>query len=111
VAGGTVVPGAPELPSRRRTATKIITLGQYQWSQAAEAGVLTKMFQGTNHSRSSAYGDYTNSTTHSQCRLHQSDQNYQAMPTIEPLDIVDVPTDLSTPFDYLTNSDTNAGQR
>jgi hypothetical protein len=25
--------------------------------------------------------------------------------------IVDVPTDLSTPFDYLTNSDTNAGQR
>jgi hypothetical protein len=52
----------PELPSRRRTATQDhpTTLGQYQWSQAAEAGVLTKMFQGTNHSRSSAYGDYTN---------------------------------------------------
>jgi hypothetical protein len=36
------------------------------------------------------------------------------MLTTEPLDtanIVDVPTDLSTPFDYLKNSETNAGQR
>ena len=36
------------------------------------------------------------------------------MLTTEPLDtanIIDVPTDLSTPFDYLTNSDTNAEQR
>ncbi|KFZ23377.1 hypothetical protein V502_02144 [Pseudogymnoascus sp. VKM F-4520 (FW-2644)] len=34
--------------------------------------------------------------------LNTSDQNYQAMPTTEPLDtasIVDVPADLSTPFD------------
>jgi len=45
-----------------------------------------KMFQDTNRSRSSAYGDYTTSTTHSQCRLHQSEQNYQAMLTMEPLD-------------------------
>jgi hypothetical protein len=33
------------------------------------------------------------------------------MLTTEPLDttnIVDVPADLSTPFDYLTNSDTDA---
>ncbi|PMD28099.1 hypothetical protein NA56DRAFT_695850 [Hyaloscypha hepaticicola] len=28
-----------------------------------------------------------------------------------PPNIVDVPTNLSTPFDYLTNSDTDAGQR
>src|SRR5207248_9744363 len=43
--------------------------------------------------------------------LNTSDQNYQAMLTTEPLDtanIVDVPADLSTPFDYLTNSDTDA---
>jgi hypothetical protein len=36
------------------------------------------------------------------------------MPTMEhstPPNIVDVPTDLSTPFDYLMNSDTDAGQR
>jgi hypothetical protein len=36
------------------------------------------------------------------------------MLTMEPLDtasISDTPTDLSTPFDYLTNSDTDAGQR
>ena len=36
------------------------------------------------------------------------------MLTTEPLDtanIVDVPADLSTPFDHLTNSDTDAGQR
>jgi hypothetical protein len=36
------------------------------------------------------------------------------MLTTELLDttnIVDVPTDLSTPFDCLTNSDINAGQR
>ena len=40
-----------------------------------------------------------------------SDQNYQAMLTTEPLDtadIVDVPADLYTPFDYLTNSGTDA---
>jgi hypothetical protein len=46
--------------------------------------------------------------------LNTSNQNYQAMLTAEPLDtanIVDVPADLSTPFDYLTNSDTDAGQR
>ena len=39
-----------------------------------------------------------------------SDQNYQAMLTTEPFDtanIIDVPVDLSTPFDYLTNSDTD----
>jgi hypothetical protein len=38
-------------------------------------------------------------------------QNYQAMLMTEPLNtanIVDVPADLSTPFDYLTNSDTDA---
>jgi hypothetical protein len=43
--------------------------------------------------------------------LNMSDQNYQALLTTEPLDtanIVDVPADLSTPFDYLTNSDTDA---
>ncbi len=40
-----------------------------------------------------------------------SDQNYQAMLTTELLDTTDIdvpPTDLSTPFDYLTNSDTDA---
>ncbi|PMD66910.1 uncharacterized protein K444DRAFT_623160 [Hyaloscypha bicolor E] len=45
--------------------------------------------------------------------LNTSNRNYQAILTTEPLDtanIVDVPTDLSTPFDYLTNSDTDAGQ-
>jgi hypothetical protein len=45
--------------------------------------------------------------------LNPSNQNYQAMLTAEPLNntanIVDVPADLSTPFDYLTNSDTDAG--
>jgi hypothetical protein len=43
--------------------------------------------------------------------LNTSNQNYQAMLTTEPLDtanIVDVPADLSTPFDYLTNGDTDA---
>jgi hypothetical protein len=43
--------------------------------------------------------------------LNTSDPNYQAMLTTEPLDtanIVDVSADLSTPFDYLTNSDTDA---
>jgi hypothetical protein len=37
--------------------------------------------------------------------------NYEAMLTTEPLDTtntVDVPADLSTPFDYLTNSNTDA---
>ncbi|PMD16204.1 hypothetical protein NA56DRAFT_709010 [Hyaloscypha hepaticicola] len=37
--------------------------------------------------------------------------NYQAMLTTEPLDTtntVDIPADISTPFDYLTNSDTDA---
>ena len=37
--------------------------------------------------------------------------NYEAMLTTEPLDTtntVDVPADLSTPFDYLTNSSTDA---
>ena len=29
---------------------------------------------------------------------------------LDTVNIVDVPTDLSTPFDYLTNSDTHAGQ-
>ena len=40
-----------------------------------------------------------------------SDQKYQAMLTTELLDTTDIdvpPTDLSTPFDYLTNSDTDA---
>ena len=40
-----------------------------------------------------------------------SDPNYQAMLTTELLDTADIdvpPTDLSTPFDYLTNSDTDA---
>ncbi len=43
--------------------------------------------------------------------LDTSDPNYQAMLTTEPLDtadIIDIPTDLSTPFDYLTTSDTDA---
>ncbi len=43
--------------------------------------------------------------------LSTSDQNYHVILTTEPLDtanIVDVPADLSTPFDYLTNSDTDA---
>jgi hypothetical protein len=46
----------------------------------------------------------------SSTELNTSDPNYQAMLTTEPLDntnIVDVPADLSTPFDYLTNSDTD----
>jgi hypothetical protein len=33
------------------------------------------------------------------------------MLTTEPLDSDDVPADLSTPFDDLTNNDTDAGQR
>jgi hypothetical protein len=37
-------------------------------------------------SRSSTYGDYTSLTTHSQCRRHQSEQNYPVMLTMEPLD-------------------------
>jgi hypothetical protein len=43
--------------------------------------------------------------------LNTSDENLKAMLTTEPLDIaniVDIPADLSTPFDYLTNSDTDA---
>jgi len=47
----------------------------------------------------------------SSSELDTSDPNFQAMLTTEPLDttnIVDVPADLSTPFDYLTNSDTDA---
>lgn len=39
------------------------------------------------------------------------DTNYQAILTTEPLDtanVVDIPTNLSTLFDYLTNSDTDA---
>lgn len=47
----------------------------------------------------------------SSTELDTSDPNFQAMLTTEPLDttnIVDVPADLSTPFDYLTNSDTDA---
>jgi hypothetical protein len=49
----------PELPSGRRTATQghPTILGQYQSSQAAEAVVLTMMFQGANHSHSSTYRD------------------------------------------------------
>jgi hypothetical protein len=42
--------------------------------------------------------------------LNMSDPNYQAMLTTEPLDtsnIVDVPANLSTPFDYLMNSDSD----
>ena len=45
--------------------------------------------------------------------LNTCDLNYKAMLTTEPLDtanIVDVPANLST-SDYLTNSDTNTGQR
>jgi hypothetical protein len=47
----------PELPSGRRSATEDhpTILGQYQWSQAAEAAVLTKMFQGANYSCNSTY--------------------------------------------------------
>jgi hypothetical protein len=30
---------------------------------------------------------------------------------LDTANIVDVPTDFSAPFDYLTNSDSNAGQR
>jgi hypothetical protein len=44
--------------------------------------------------------------------LNTSDQNYQAMLTdgaTDTANIVDVPADLSTPFDYLTNSDTDTG--
>jgi hypothetical protein len=44
--------------------------------------------------------------------LNTSGQNYQAMLTTESLDtanIVAVPTDVFAPFDYLTNSDIDAG--
>jgi hypothetical protein len=47
----------------------------------------------------------------SSTELNTSDPNYQAVLTTEPLDnttIVDVPADISTPFGYLTNSDTDA---
>jgi hypothetical protein len=43
--------------------------------------------------------------------LNTSDLNYQAMLTTEPLDttnIINIPVNLSIPFDYLTNSDTDA---
>jgi hypothetical protein len=43
--------------------------------------------------------------------LDTSDPNYQAMLATELLDtanIVDIPADLSTPFDYLTTSNTDA---
>lgn len=43
--------------------------------------------------------------------LNTSDQNLQAMLTTEPLDtasLIDHPNDLFTPFDYLTDSDTDA---
>ena len=46
----------------------------------------------------------------SSTELNTSDPNYQAMLTTEPLNttnIDDVPADLSTPFDYLTDSDTD----
>ena len=64
--------------------------------------------------RSNEFGDALTMPAPSSTVLNTSNQNYQAMLTAEPLNtanIVDVPADLSTPFDYLTNSDTDAGQR
>jgi hypothetical protein len=63
--------------------------------------------------RLNEFGDALAMPAPSSTVLNTSDQNYQAMLTTEPLDtanIVEVPADLSTPFDYLTNSDTDAGQ-
>jgi hypothetical protein len=61
--------------------------------------------------RLNEFGDALTMPAPSSTVLNTSDQNYQAMLTTEPLDtanIVDVPADLSTPFDYLTNTDTDA---
>lgn len=33
------------------------------------------------------------------------------MEPLEPANVVDISADLSTPFEYLINSDTDAGQR
>lgn len=65
----------PELPSGRRTATQDhpTILGQYRYrrSQAGEAAVLTKMFQGTSHSRSFCLQRINASRTSSCCTRRQ----------------------------------------
>jgi hypothetical protein len=65
----------PELPSGRRTATQDhpTIWGQYRYrrSQAAEAAVLTKMFQGTSHSRSFCLQRINASRTSSCCTRRQ----------------------------------------
>lgn len=92
----------PELSSGRRTATQ------------DHPTIL-----GINDSRSSAYRD-----KRVRRRTHNADSIEHLYSTLltkttkrcsrrshsTPPNIVDVPTDLSTPFDYLTNSDTDAGQ-
>ena len=91
---------------------------KYATSNWLESTPTVQMLQGTNYSHSSTYGEFGDALimlAPSRSTIpNTSDQNYQTMLTTEPADtanIVDVPANLSTPFDSLTNSDADAGER